>query len=453
MIDKLQFPEDFTWGAATAAYQIEGAWDEDGKGPSVWDTFSHTPGKVAHGDTGDQATDHYHRYAEDVALMQEIGLDAYRFSISWPRVLPEGTGPVNEAGLDFYERLVDTLLEAGITPYTTLFHWDFPYALYQRGGWLNPDSAEWFAEYTTIVVDRLSDRVRHWMPLNEPQVFLQHGHRDGAHAPGLQLDRSLALAAAHNVLLAHGKSVQAIRSAAHSEPFIGAVPAVSNFYPASDDAADIAAARERAFAIRDDNFWNNTWLNDPMLLGRYPADGLERWAADLPPITAGDMEQIHQPLDFIGLNIYSGFPVRAGDDGGPEIVPFPEGVARTRFDWPVTPEVLYWSPTFFQERYNLPLYITENGMANTEWVTLDGDVRDAQRVDFLRRYLGALSRAIADGADVRGYFYWSLLDNFEWAEGYRQRFGLIFVDYPTGERTPKHSASFYRNLIAANARR
>lgn len=445
------FPQNFVWGAATAAYQIEGAWDEDGKGPSVWDKFSHTPGNVANDDTGDRAADHYHRYREDVALIVGLGLDAYRFSISWPRVLPAGTGAINEAGLDFYDRLVDALLEAEITPYATLFHWDFPYALYQRGGWLNPDSSDWFADYTTLVVERLSDRVHHWMPLNEPRVFLQLGHREGTHAPGLELPRALVLAAAHNVLLAHGKSVQAIRAAAQGESFVGSVPAVSNFYPATDEPADVAAARELAFTIRQDNLWNNTWLNGPMLLGRYPEDGLALWAEDLPPFTAADMEQIQQPLDFIGLNIYSGFPVRAGEDGRPQIVEFPEGMARTHLNWPVTPEILYWSPTFFHERYGLPLYITENGLANTDWVTLDGDVDDLQRIDFLRRYLGALQRAVADGTDVRGYFHWSLLDNFEWAEGYSQRFGLIFVDYPTGERTPKRSATFYREIIGANA--
>lgn len=444
------FPNGFVWGAATAAYQIEGAAAEDGKGPSVWDMFCRKPGAVWNGHSGEIACDHYHRVLDDVALMQSLGLQGYRFSISWPRVLPAGTGAVNERGLDFYDRLVDALLAAGITPYVTLFHWDFPYELYCRGGWLNPSSPDWFADYANLITSRLSDRVRHWITLNEPQVFLSLGHHQGTHAPGDKLDLPEVLRATHHVLLAHGRAVQAIRSAARTPAEVGFAPVGFASVPASDRAEDIAAARQAQFAITTPTLWNTTWYADPVFRQAYPEDGLALFGRAVPTIGSDDMATIGQPLDFYGVNIYHGQVVRAGEDGQPQVVPFPTGHPLTAFYWPVVPEALDWGPRFLWERYQKPIYITENGLANIDWIARDGQVHDPQRIDFTARYLGALRRAIGDGVDVRGYFHWSLMDNFEWAEGYKQRFGMIYVDYQTQQRVLKDSARWYQQVIATN---
>ncbi len=445
----MKFPRDFAWGAATSSYQIEGAAEHAGGGRSVWDMFGRQPGKIANGDTGDTACDHYHRYREDVDLMARIGLRAYRFSISWPRVLPEGTGRINPAGLDFYDRLVDALLENNITPWVTLFHWDFPYALHCRGGWLNRDSADWFADYTRVVVDELSDRVSHWITLNEPQCFIGLGHQDGVHAPGLKMGFAEVLLAAHNTLRAHGKAVQVIRSSAITRPQIGAAQASRVSLPASPEAADIAAARAHMFAVGEQHVFNNAWFSDPMLLGYYPEEGVERFAAYMPDTLPDDLECSKQPLDYFGANIYSGTYVRARDDGGCESLS-PKDLPVTAMGWPVTPEALYWGPKFFHERYGLPIVITESGMADDDTVH-DGSVHDRRRIDFLQRYLAEYARAIADGVPARGYFLWSLLDNFEWAEGYDKRFGIVYVDYSTQQRLPKDSAGWYRDFIANQA--
>ncbi|MDP6438166.1 MAG: GH1 family beta-glucosidase [Candidatus Brocadiia bacterium] len=447
------FPEGFVWGAAAASYQIEGAWNEDGKGMSVWDMMCRRPGAIWEGQSGDVACDHYHRYREDVALMKEIGLGAYRLSISWPRVIPEGAGAVNEKGLDFYDRLIDELRAAGITPYVTLFHWDYPYELYCRGGWLSPDSPRWFADYAGVVVDRLSDRVQDWMTFNEMQCFMGLGHFAGEHAPGDKFALAPFLRAVHNALLAHGRGVQTIRARARTECRVGLVPAGFVKMPATDDPADVEAARRAMFSMPDRgplSYWNNTWWMDPPLEGAYPEEGLRLYGADAPAVRDGDMETICQPLDFLGVNTYRGEYVRAGDDGEPQEVPYRLGWPVTTFHWPVMPESLYWGPKFYHERYGLPLLLTENGMACTDWVSLDGKVHDMQRIDFLHRYLLQLERAIQDGVDVRGYFYWSILDNFEWAEGFKQRFGLVHVDYPTQKRTLKDSAHWYKDVIATN---
>ncbi len=429
---------------------MEGAWNEDGKGLSIWDTFSHTPGKIANRDTGDVACDHYRRYRQDVALMKLIGLRAYRFSISWPRVVPAGVGAVNAKGLDFYDRLIDELLAADIVPYVTLFHWDYPYELYCRGGWLNPDSPEWFADYASLVVGKLSDRVKHWITLNEPQCYIGLGHHQGTHAPGLGLRFDEVLRAAHHTMLAHGKAVQAIRAAAQGKTWVGFAPVGSVCLPASASPADIEAARQGTFAVTRQDFWNNSWFSDPVFLKQYPADGVALYGADMPDVGPNDMDIISQPLDFCGANIYGGRLVRAGADGRPEELPLPTGPPSTPYHFPVTPEALYWGPKFMWERYRSPILITENGMSNTDWVSLQGLVQDPQRADFIARYLLALQRACADGVDVRGYFYWSILDNFEWQEGYRQRFGLIYVDYQTQTRTLKDSARWYREVIRSN---
>ncbi len=445
----MTFPEGFVWGAAAASYQIEGAAFEDGKGLSVWDEFSRWEGKVWNGHTGDVICDHYHRYAEDVALMKQIGLQAYRLSLSWPRVLPEGTGQVNPAGLDFYDRLIDELLDAGITPYVTLFHWDYPYELYCRGGWLSPDSPDWFAEYTTVVANKLGDRVKYWMTHNEPAVFVAVGHQEGRHAPGLKLPFNQILRMSHNVLLAHGKAVQALRAQV-PDAQIGAAIVAKVAMPVTEQPADIDAARRFMFEIKRPDLWHHNWWSDPMLRGEYPADALALYGAMMPEIKPGDMETIHQPLDFYGMNAYNGAYVRAGADGEPEVVQQPMGFPITVFHWPMTPEVLYWGPRFLWERYGLPIVITENGLSNTDWVALDGRVHDPQRIDFTQRHLLNYQRAAADGVGLHGYFHWSVMDNFEWGEGTKHRFGLIHVDYETGKRTLKDSAYWYGDVIKSN---
>jgi beta-glucosidase len=446
----VKFPDEFVWGAATASYQVEGAAREDGRGPSVWDAFCRRPGAVFEGHSGDVACDHYHRWKEDIGIMQQMGLQGYRFSIAWPRIQPDGTGKPNAKGLDFYEKLVDALMTANVAPYATLFHWDLPYELHCRGGWLNREIADWFAEYTRIVVERLGDRVKHWMTLNEPAVFAVVGYRDGRHAPGEKYDIPEMLRLIHVILLSHGRSAQAIRAAAKSESQVGLAHAGGVRIPASSDPSDIAAAGRAMFSITSKDLWANTWWLDPVMLGAYPEDGLKVFEPHLPTFPAGDMKVIQQKMDFIGCNIYHGQVVKAGASGEPERVALPPGRPMTAIKWPVTPEALYWGPRFFQERYGLPIYITENGLSNSDWVGLDGKVHDPQRIDYTRRHLIELARAIQDGVDVRGYFHWSLLDNFEWAEGYKERFGLVYVDYPTGKRILKDSAYWYGRTIASH---
>ena len=444
----MKFPKDFIWGAATSSYQIEGSPYHHGGGESVWDMMGMRIGKIANGDTGQIACDHYHRYKEDVALMSDIGLQAYRFSVSWPRVLPEGVGKVNQKGLDFYNHLVDELLEKNITPWLTLFHWDFPSSLYWHGGWLNRDSADWFADYTSLVVDKLSDRVSHWSTINEPQCFIGLGHLDGIHAPGLKMGFSEALLAGHNALRAHGKSVQVIRATAKTEPVISASQASIVSMPISDHLQDVEAARQHMFCIREKKLFNNTWFSDPMILGRYPEDGVELFADDMPDIHSGDMETIHQKLDYFGVNIYSGSHVRASEHDGFESEEIND-IPLTAMSWPITPEAMYWGPKFFHERYQLPIVITESGMANDDSVE-NGIVHDKERIDFLYQYLSEYARAIEDGVPALGYFLWSLMDNFEWAEGYSKRFGIVYVDYETQQRILKYSAHWYKSLIASH---
>jgi len=447
----MTFPNGFIWGAATSAYQIEGAAGDDGRGPSIWDEFCRRPGAVRQGASGDIACDHYHRFRHDVALMQGLGLQAYRFSISWPRVLPCGMGAVNEAGLDFYDRLTDGLLASGITPYVTLYHWDYPLALHRFGGWLHPESSDWFARYAEVIADRLSDRVRHWITFNEPQIFVGFGYQDGTHAPGQKLELSKILTIGHNVLLAHGKAVQVVRSRSRSTPAIGYALSVSPVaVPATESEDDIQAARRAFFAPSRPLSINNSWWTDPVVLGHYPEDGLALFEKDLPSMGKDDLRTICQPLDFLGLNVYFGETYRAGADGAPEVVPFAPDHERTSFNWPVAPESLYWASKFYAERYNLPLIISENGMAAHDTVSPDGAVHDPQRIDFLKRYLREVQRACAEGVDVCGYFVWSLLDNFEWAEGYCQRFGIVHVDYPAQQRTIKDSGLWYKKVIATN---
>jgi len=431
------FPADFVWGASTAAYQIEGAARVDGRGESVWDRFSATPGKVRGGDTGEIACDFYHRYREDVQQMRELGLDAFRFSVSWPRVLPEGRGRINAAGLDFYDRLVDALLEHEIEPFATLFHWDTPQALEDAGGWPARATAETFVHYAETVVGRLGDRVRFWTTHNEPWVHAWIGHAWGEHAPG-RTSEADAVAAAHHLLLSHGWAVEAIRRAAP-----GAVVGISlNLHEAYPHSA---APEDEAAAWQVDGE-GNRWFLDPIFRGTYPADLLERNELVVPLVRDGDLEAIAAPVDFLGINNYFRFLVGAGVDG-PRLVPNPEA-QHTEMGWEVYPDALRKLLLRVADDYAPPaIYVTENGAAFGDVRVHDGSVHDPERVAYLHTYIDAMSKAISAGAPVKGYFVWSLLDNFEWAHGYSKRFGLVYVDYPTLERVPKDSFYWYRDFL------
>ncbi|HEY7370832.1 MAG TPA: GH1 family beta-glucosidase [Polyangia bacterium] len=449
------FPKDFAWGVATASYQVEGAANEDGRGPSVWDTFCRKKGAIFDGNTGETACDHYHHYKEDVALMKALGAKSYRFSVSWTRVLPNGIGAVNGKGLDFYSRLLDELGKAGITPMCTAFHWDYPEALYKRGGWLNRDSADWFAEYTALLADKFSDRVKLWVTQNEPQCFIGLGHLDGVHAPGDKLKFADYLLAAHNGMRAHAKGAQALRAHAKDAAAtkVGYVLAAQIAQPATDKPEDVEAARAAIFAVNGRHEWNNAWWTDPVVLGKYPDDGVAEYGKDMPKFKQSDLDEMKQPLDFLGLNIYKADSYRRGADGKPEHLPIPAGYPRAGSDWQtITPAAMYWGPRFFHDRYKLPLSITENGLAVRDQIFLDGKVHDPQRIDFMHRYLSELGRAIKDGVPVTGYYAWSLLDNFEWSDGYKQRFGLVYVDYQNQKRVPKDSFDWYRKVIATNGK-
>ncbi|MEV0582104.1 GH1 family beta-glucosidase [Nonomuraea sp. NPDC050310] len=448
------FPAGFVWGAATAAYQIEGAAKEDGRGQSIWDTFSATPGKVAGGDTGETATGHYHRYREDVALMRSLGLGAYRFSVAWPRVQPDGGGAVNPLGLGFYDRLVDELLAGDITPYVTLYHWDLPQALEDRGGWANRDTAYRFAEYAQAVHDKLGDRVREWTTLNEPWVAAFLGYGNGVHAPG-RAEPADALRAAHHLLLAHGLGTKVLREAG-AERIMLVINSAPVFTPAQvhDPAAPVSEADAEAVA-RIDALLTRQFL-DPALRGSYPE---ELVAAHAPHVRDGDLELINQPIDLVGINYYNPTVVEAAP-GTPADPAWPgsQGVRfcpvdgpATAMGWPIVPSGLSRLLVRLGRDYpEVGLMVTENGAAFDDTVE-DGRVHDADRLDYLRTHLRAVHDAIGEGADVRGYLVWSLLDNFEWAEGYRKRFGIVHVDYGTLTRTPKDSALWYRDAVSANA--
>ncbi|NUV70674.1 MULTISPECIES: GH1 family beta-glucosidase [unclassified Streptomyces] len=446
MSDLTALPADFTWGVATAAYQIEGAVAEDGRSPSIWDTFSHTPGKVDGGDTGDIACDHYHRVPEDIGLIKRLGADAYRFSVAWPRVVPGGDGPVNKAGLDFYDRLVDGLLEAGVTPFATLYHWDLPQVLQDRGGWTVRETSEHFAAYASHVVERLGDRVKDWATLNEPLCSAWIGHLEGRMAPGLT-DLTAAVRASYHLHLGHGLAVQAIR-AASSDARVGIVNNLSPIEPASASEADLAAAR------RADGHINRWWL-DPILGRGYPQDMVEEYGVEL-PIQSGDLETIAAPLDWLGLNYYFRQIVTADPDGtAPRAkqVSVP-GARLTHMDWEVHAEGLEQLLLRLTEEYGVGrIYVTENGSAYEDVVAADGSVHDPERVRYLEEHLAACARAVAGGAPLAGYFAWSLMDNFEWAYGYDKRFGLVHVDYATQRRTVKSSGLRYAELIREHAAR
>ncbi|MDR1012068.1 MAG: beta-glucosidase [Opitutaceae bacterium] len=445
-----KFPKNFTFGAAAASYQIEGAWDADGKGPSVWDIFTHEPGNIFENHTGDTACDHYNRYPEDVALMRTLGVQAYRLSLAWTRIQPEGTGVPNEKGLAFYDRLIDALLAANITPWVTLFHWDLPQALQRRGGFVNRDFPDWFGDYAAIVAKRLGDRVKNWMTINEPPVIIGLGYQDGKNAPGLKLPFADCLAGAHHLLMAHGRGVQALRANCRGPVKIAIAQTSREPIPADDNPRTIEAARAAYFSCEGKHFWNLSWWADPVVLGRYPEDGLKAYAAEMPRIADGDMKLISQPVDYLAYNCYSGFPYEIAANG--QARPKPEGWGignpRGTLSWlSVAPRAPYWAARWQTERYKLPFVFSENGFCNTDFIHRDGKVHDPQRIDYMAGYLGEIARAIAEGYPVTGYFYWSILDNFEWAEGYKDRFGLVHVDYTTQKRTPKDSYYWYQQLI------
>ena len=455
------FPADFRWGVSTSSYQIEGAPEEDGRGRSIWDTFSHEPDRIADGSTGDVACDHYHRYAEDIALMAGLGVSAYRFSIAWPRIQPDGVGPANPKGLAFYDRLVDALLAHGIDPVATLFHWDLPQALQDKGGWMNRATAHRFADYAALVAARLGDRVKMWITLNEPFVHMSFGYGTGVHAPG-QVHLFGAFPAAHHQLLGHGLAVASLRE--HTTSPVAITNSYSPVRPAgrsspipthprSTRAAPQPSPADLAAADAYDALHNRLFTDPPLGRG-YP----EALGADLSIVRDGDLDTIAAPIDALGVNYYNPTAVRAPDDGGGllpfELIPL-HGYPVTSFGWPVAPDGLHELLVTLKDRYGAalpPIHITENGCCYDDAVGPDGRCHDPERISYLDGHLRALHRAIDDGVDVRGYFVWSLLDNFEWAEGFTKRFGLVHVDFDTQVRTPKTSYAWYRDLIGRAGR-
>jgi beta-glucosidase len=437
MAEDNAFPADFVWGASTSSYQIEGAVDADGRGKSIWDIFCHTPGRVKGGDTGDIACDHYHRWPEDVDWLQRGGFSAYRFSTAWPRIMPAGAGAIEPRGLDFYDRLVDGLLARGVAPWLCLYHWDLPQALQEQGGWLHRDIADKFADYARVVAKRLGDRVRHWAMFNEANVHALFGHGMGSHAPGLTGLPNM-LAAIHHQNLAQGRALQALR-AEHSQLRLGTVINVQPARPSSDRHEDRRAAE------RFDAFWNGAVL-DPLFKGVYPA----AIAADFAPLVApGDLATMRQPIDFFGLNYYAPMYVADAPQNllGAWFGAVPAGTRFTAFGWPIDPSGLTDALHRLRDQYGNPdIYVTENGACYDDPVAPDGTVHDDDRVAYLRDHLAAARRALADGVKLRGYFVWSLLDNFEWAEGYSRRFGVIHVDFASLKRTPKTSFAFLADM-------
>ncbi|MBS0518594.1 MAG: beta-glucosidase [Proteobacteria bacterium] len=436
-------PRDFVWGVSTSSYQIEGAAQADGRGPSIWDLYAKVPGHIANGDTGDVACDHYHRYREDIALMHRMGVGAYRFSVAWPRVLPQGRGAPNEAGLAFYDRLIDGLLAAGIEPWLCLYHWDLPQALQEEGGWQNREIAHWYADYATLVAKRYGDRVRRFVTFNEPSVFSLFGYGLAWHPPGMK-DAAALHQAIHHINLAHGAGVDAIRTEV-PRALVGCIHNVQPSRPLTDSTEDAAAAELL------DAYWNRAFP-EPQVLGHYP----ELLAKRIEPyVQAGDLERIQRPVDWFGVNHYS--PIFARADAAAPLgfawADAPANVRRSPIGWQLDPEAFRDVLIEVSRRYGLPVYVTENGAGANEAPDQNGQILDPERVDYLKAYTSALRDAFAAGADVRGYFVWALLDNFEWGAGYANRFGLVYVDYPTQRRIPKESAHWYARLIHSEAMR
>jgi len=453
------FPKDFHWGASTSAMQIEGSPYADGGGRSIWAAYEAKPGNIKDGSTNWVADDEYHRYAEDIARMSDLGINSYRFSIGWPRVLPQGKGQANEAGLAYYDKVIDALLAAKITPFATVFHFDYPDALQREGGWLNPDSSKWLADYAHLLARRYSDRVTDWLTINEPNIFWGLGAEAGATPPSLRLAAADLAQGAHNLLLGHGRSVQAIRAAARRPVKVGLPFAGMFSIPASASPQDVAAAGSASFSVEKRTviplqppmtMMNNSWWLDPIYLGHYPSEGYRLFPTAEKLATPGDMRIIHQPVDYCAVNLYFAPTVRAGGDGQPELVPDSPTAPRSHYGWPITPELLYWAPKLLAQRYKKPILITENGISLADAPGEDGKVHDPQRIAFLNSYLGAYKRAHLEGVPLAGYFHWSLLDNWEFNQGYLERFGLIYVDRETQKRTVKDSAYRYREIIQAH---
>lgn len=447
----MSFSKDFLWGTATSSYQIEGAWNEDGKGPSIWDDLTHDRlGFIDDGSTGDTACDHYHRFRDDVALMAKMGIKNYRFSISWPRILPNGTGEVNEAGIRFYSDLVDCLLEHGIRPFCTLYHWDLPRHIHEMGAWNNEKMVDWFGEYTEVIAKRLGDRLKDYFTINEPQCIIGLGYQRAEHAPAMVCSTRDIVRMSHILMMCHGRAVQVLREHVPGVR-VGYAPCSSPMAPISSSAADLEAAKRAYFVVNPENFiWNAAWFSDPVVLGSYQEDGLRVFEKFLPKSWEKDLELIHQPLDYYGQNIYQSRLVRAADNPhGFEMVSPRTGVERTLMGWDVMPDSLYWGAKLLHERYKLPIIITENGMSCPD-VVVNGHVQDQSRISFMDGYIRGLGRAIDEGVDVAGYFYWSFFDNFEWKSGYTQRFGLVHVDYDTQVRTVKDSCFHYKDIIESN---
>lgn len=440
----MAFSNDFLWGAASAAYQIEGAYKQDDKGLGIWDALSE--GHVKHGDNGNIACDHYHRYKEDIEIMKKMGLKAYRFSVSWPRVMP-AQGVVNEKGIQFYKDLVKEIKDADMVPMCTLFHWNLPMWIYEKGGWLCEAVSEYFEEYTQIVVDALSDMVDMWMTVNEASTFIGAGYLDGIHAPfesvemGTPETDERICRLTKNVLLSHGKAVRVIRKSSKLVPKVGIAMDGTLFIPWEETEEEISKAKKLTFPDILHHKPTNWWM-DPIVHGRFHQQ-LEMY------LNEEDKTIIHQPLDFMGYNCYQANNYDENNGHNPYVYP---GMPRTAMDWPITPDALYWAVRFFQERYHLPIMITENGMANIDYVMSDGKIHDPQRIEYLKGYLKGLKRAVDEGYNVIGYQYWSIMDNFEWAEGYDKRFGLIYIDYQTQERILKESAYWYANVIKTNGK-
>ena len=438
------FPQGFLWGTATAAYQVEGAWHEDGRGVSIWDRFAHTPGKIRNNETGDVAVDHYHRYQDDVRLMRTLGAQSYRFSIAWPRIFPDGVGTPNPKGLDFYSRLVDELLANGIAPFPTLYHWDLPQVLEDRfGGWQSRDTAYAFADYAGLIAEKFSDRVEHFFTLNEMATFIELGYGQAIHAPGLRLPAAELNQVRHHAVLAHGLAVAAIRARAKRAAKIGPAENLTTAVPTIESDDNIAAAER---ATRELNAGYLTVI----LEGRYTDAFLKAAGADAPKFTDDELKAIATPVDFVGVNVYTPQYVRTSPAApGYEILPPARSHPRMASSWQILgPEALYWAPRHLRNIWNVGnIYISENGCGTNDEVTPDGSISDTDRIMFLRNNLAMLKRATSEGVPVRGYFHWSLLDNFEWTDGYSTRFGLIYVDYKTQKRTPKLSAKFYAEVV------
>ncbi|MCR5626753.1 MAG: beta-glucosidase [Lachnospiraceae bacterium] len=445
------FREGFVWGVAASAFQVEGTDPDDGRGTSIWDTYA-KDGKCS-GMDGKTACDHMHRYEEDYKLMASLGVKAYRFSVSWARIIPDGIGKVNEKGIKLYRDMIIKMKENGIKPFLTLYHWDIPQVLQDKGGWLNPEVVDWFENYASVVTESFSDIVQDFITINEPQCFSGLGYISGEHAPGLKVTKEEGIRVTLNVLKAQGAAVKAIRKHAKQKVYIMYAPTSGVAIPATDSDDDIEAARQAYFGLEDITgrwFWNVSWFSDPVMLGKFPEEGLKKYKDYMPKITDADLELISQDIDYYGQNIYNGYTMRMGADGKPEYVERAPGSPITGNHWPVTPRALYYGPKFLYERYKKPIFITENGLSVNNWVSLDGKVHDPERIDFLHRYIKELKRATDDGVDVRGYFHWSFLDNFEWTYGYRDRFGLVYVDYDTQQRIPKDSAYWFKEVMDSN---